>query len=384
MVKWLPLIAGNSLRNRRRTLLSVLSIAAGFCLLGVLMAMYHMFFVNNGTPEEALRLFVRNRISITNWLPASYKSRIRSVPGVIEAATFQYYGGTYKDSREARNNFARFGVDAREFLRIYSEYRVPDDQRQAFIRERSACLVGRTLANNLGWKLGQRIHIQGDIFPIDLDLTVRAIYDSQVNNEGFFFHYEYLTEGGRFSDISGMYVVLVDRPESVGPVSEQIDALFRNSTSQTRTESERAMQLSFLSYLGNVKAFLLVVCSALTLAVFTVSANTMGMSIRERVREAGVLKTLGFTPGDVLSLLLGESVLIALVGAAAGLGGAWLILAGLRTLPSFFVDMQALRMPPAIPLLAVAIAIAEGLAGAWFPARTAARISIIDALRRVD
>lgn len=384
MVRWLPLIFRNAVRNRRRSSLTILSIAAGFCLLGVLMAMYRMFFLTEATPEEALRLLVRNRVSITHWLPRSYKARIKAIPGVVEVATFQYFGGVYKDSREVKNNFPRFGVDAAEFVRIYREYAAPEDQQRNFVRNRSACLLGRTLANNLGLKVGDRVHIKGDIFPVDLDLVVEAIYDSKVNNEGFFFHFEYLTEGMRFRDFAGMYVLLVDQPASVSRVTSAIDSMFRNSTAQTKTESEQAMQLTFLSYLGNVKLFLLAVCTALTLAVLMVTANTMGMSVRERIREAGVLKTLGFTSRDVLSIFLGEAVLIALAGALIGLGLATGILAALRSVPSFLVDMQRFQMPLGVAALSLLLAAAEGLVSAWVPARSAARLAIVDALKTVD
>ena len=346
--------------------------------------MYRMFFVSNGTPEAALRLLVRHRVSITNWLPRAYKPRIKAIPGVVDVATFQYFGGTYKDARESKNSFSRFGVDPREFLRIYGEYVMPEGQKRAFLQQRDGCLVGRGLAERLGWKVGDRVHIKGDIFPLDLDLVVRAIYDSQSNNTGFFFHFEYLTEGLRGRDFAGMYVLLVDRPESVTPVSAEIDRMFRNSTAQTKTESERAMQLSFLSYLGNVKAFLLTVCSALTLAVLMVSANTMGMSVRERIRETGVMKTLGFTSEDILGLLLGEAVVIALIGAAIGLGISAVIVEGLRNAPVPFVDMHRLQMPALLVTLSLVLAAGEGLISAWIPARSAAKMSIVEALGKLD
>ncbi|MBL8295052.1 MAG: ABC transporter permease, partial [Bryobacterales bacterium] len=321
MLRHLPLIFKNSVRNRRRSLLTILSIAASLCLLGVLAAIYFVFYHSEPTADQALRLIVRNRISLANPLPISYMAQIKQVAGVREAMIFQWFGGTYKDNRDTANFFARFGVEGEKLTTVYPEYRLPAEERQAFLRERTACLVGRKTATRLGFKVGDKIQLKGDIFPVNLDLTVRGIYDSEKDNENLLFHFEYLNEAipkGRRDQVAN-FVIRMERPEDAASIAKQVDDLFRNATNQTKTETEQAFTLSFLAFLGNVKAFLFAICGAVTFTILLVSGNTMAMSVRERVREVGILKTLGFTPGTILFLLVGEAVAIALAGGALGL-----------------------------------------------------------------
>ena len=157
MVRYLPLVFKNSLRNRRRSLLTIFSIAASLCLLGVLMAMYHAFYLSEPSADSALRLITRNRISLANPMPASYKERIAQVPGVREVMIIQWFGGIYKDS-DFKNFFARFAVEPAKVFTIYPEYSVPEEQKKAFQAERTACMVGRPLAERYGWKIGGPRH----------------------------------------------------------------------------------------------------------------------------------------------------------------------------------------------------------------------------------
>jgi putative ABC transport system permease protein len=295
MFRHLPFIIKNTLRNRRRSVLTILSIAASLCLLGVLMALYHAFFFTEATPEQALRLITRNRVSIANVMPISYMEKIRTVQGVREVMVTQWYGGVYKDARDMKNFFGRFAVEPEKLFTLYTEYRIPEDQKQAFLRERSACVMGRPLVERLGLKLGDRITLVGYIFPGTMEFVIRGIYDARRDNENMFFHHKYLMESlslGR-RDFAGTFMILADSPQSVPRIAQAVDEMFRNSPQQTKTDTEKAFELSFLSYLGNVKMFLLSICGALTFTVLLVSANTMAMSVRERIREIGILKTLG-------------------------------------------------------------------------------------------
>lgn len=221
---------------------------------------------------------------------------------------------------------------------------------------------------------------------MNLDLTVRGIYDAARDNENLYFHYQYLEEAlrGARGDFIGMFVALVDRPESVARIADEIDEMFSNSPHETKTESERAFELGFLSYVGDVKALLLSVCAALTFTVLLVAANTMAMSVRERVREVGILKTLGYTPGGVLSLLLGESVLIAEAGGVLGLALAALAVAWLRRMPAVFVDLKALTIPAWVMGSAFLLAAIVGLASSCLPAWGASRRPIVECLRFTD
>jgi len=386
VLKYLPLVARNALRSRRRTLLTTLSIAASLCLLGVLMALYHAFFFSEASAEQALRLLTRNRISLANTVPVSYMDKIRQVPGVREVIIMQWFGGTYKDARDPRNFFARFAVEPEKLFTVYSEYRVPGEQRKAFLQERTACLVGRKLADRLGFRLGDRIVLKGDIFPITLELTVRAIYESRRDNENLMFHYAYLREALPRSrqDMVSTFGLLADRPESVPRIAEAVDEMFRNAPVQTKTESERAFELSFISFLGNVKLFLLSICAAVTFTILLVSASTMAMSVRERVREVGILKTLGFTPAAILGVIVAESVFIALLGGVLGLALATGICALLRQAPSLVTDMSRLTISPTVFALSLLIAGLIGVVSSLVPAWSASRRPIVESLRFTD
>lgn len=382
----MPLILKNVLRNRRRSILTTLSIGASFCMLGVLMAMYRMFFLTPATPDQALRLIVRNRISFTNPVPLSYESRIHAVPGVREVMKYQFFGGTYKDQRDTKNQFARFAVDADKLFRIHPEYSIAPGELTAFLRERQACIVGRTLAERLGFKIGDHVVIVGDIFPRTLDFVVRGFYDSAADNGNLFFHFTYLNEAvfkGQ-QDFVSMFAVLVESPQAVPEVARAIDTMFRNSPRQTKTETEKNLVLGFLSYLGNVKLFLMGLCASLTLAVLFVSANTMAMNVRERTSEVGILKTLGFTRSFILWLFIGEAIAIALIGGALGLAGAGAIVSVLHNVPVIFVDLKALSISPVLAIVALLLAAAIGTLSSAVPAWTASRRGVIECLKLAD
>ena len=386
MLRHLPLVLKNAARNRRRTLLAMLSIAASFCLLGVLLALYYAFFVAEATPEQTRRLVVRHRVSLVNPLPISHLDRIRRTPGVVDAMVFQWFGGVYKDERELKNYFGRFSADPVRLFRIYPDYRVSESEREAFLRDRTGCLVGRPLAERFGFKLGDRITLRGDIFPVTLELTVRGIYDKPRDNENLFFHHEYLRESLPASTRDQVYSfgVLAESADAVPRVAQAIDAQFENSPDATKTETERAFELSFLAYLGNVKLFLLALSGALTFTLMLVSANTMAMSVRERVREVGILKTLGYTRGTILAVILSEAAAIAAAGGALGMALAAGVCALLRQAPTLFVDLKPVHLPAAGVVLALAGAALIGALGGLAPALGASRRSIVDAFRVQD
>ncbi len=382
----LPLIFKNTWRNKRRTFLTLASIAASLCLLGFLLAIANMFYFSPSSADQAYRLIVRNRVSLANPMPAAYQTKIKQVPGVDEVMIFQWFGGTYKDARDPSNFFPRFGLELNKLPKIYPEYKIDPAQFQALLAERTACVVGRKLAKNKGFELGSKITLVGDIFPVNLELTVRAIYDSERDNEALYFHYPYLSESlnAGTRDTIGTYVIRMNNPGDASRISQDVDAMFRNSPIQTKTETERAFELSFLAFLGNVKVFLMAICSAITFTILLVSGNTMAMAVRERVKEVGILKTIGFTNGKIFSLLLGESVMISLIGGALGLGLTVLLCNWLRTTPSTFADMTRLTTPPWILAATLSIAVLIGLVSATIPAWSAARRSIVDAMRVTD
>src|SRR5262249_26891386 len=249
MFKLFPFAVKNSLRNRRRTLLTVASVSVSLFLLGTLIAIYFAFYHREGPPAQAQRLATRHRVSLTFPLPEYYAARVQQLPGVKMVCRMSWYGGVYVD-RRPQHNFARFAVDADKIFPIRPELKVAPDQREAFERERTAAAVGRTLADQVGLRLGQKITLQGDIYPGSLERTIRAIFEGE-NDAVMYFHREYLEEGLPQSrrGWTGMIMTMADSPGAVPRVAAAVDEMFRNSPQQTKTESERAFQLSFVSML---------------------------------------------------------------------------------------------------------------------------------------
>jgi len=385
-MRFLPLILRNSWRNRRRTLLTIASIGVSMCLLGVMIAMYSAFWLAKPKDNQALRLVVRNRVSLAVFLPIAYRQQIERIPGVRLAMVDTWFGGQYKDAREARNNFPRFSVEPEKLFPLFAEWTIPEDQKQAFIQERTACVIGRDLANAFNFHLGDRIPIQGDIFTGNFEFTVRGIFEAPANSDVMYFNKEYIAQAmpeRRRGEVDTFYV-LIDDPQHSAAIADAIDAQFRNSTSPTKTESEQAFVIGFLSMLGNVRMFLVWISAAVMFTILLVSANTMAMSVRERVREVGVLKTLGFTEGTILGLILGEAVAISVAGGAIGYLISTVLLKGVERSPMGGF-LPALRVfDPLIAAVCILLAGLIGLVSSLVPAMGASRAPIVEALRSTD
>jgi putative ABC transport system permease protein len=383
MGKYIPFAFKNSLRNKRRTILTISSIGISLFLLGMLIAVYHAFYFRAGPPEQALRLVMRHRVSLTFPLPEYYESKIGQIAEVREVVSRSWFGGIYIDNRP-EHFFPRFFTDPEKIFKVYPEMKIDPDQLKAFQNERTAAAIGKTLAENQGFRLGQKVTLKGDIYPIDVELTIRAIFEGTEDSSDnvMYFHRKYVEEAlpeARKGKV-GTFAILAASPESVPRIAREADELFRNSDSQTKTESERAFQLSFVSMLGNVKVFLLSICGAVVFTILLVSANTMAMSVRERIKEIGVLKTLGFTTGKVLTMIIAESVIIAMVG---GLLGCLLAFGFTQLMSSVQIMFRGLSMPPVVVLISLSIAFAIGLLSSVVPAYNASRVPITEALRHV-
>jgi putative ABC transport system permease protein len=386
MFRYLPLIVKNCWRNRRRTTLTILSVGVSMCLLGVLMAVYHALYLSDATPEQALRVVTRNRVSLAFPMPLFYRERIQQVPGVKEVMMSQWFGGAYKDARDPKNFFARFGVEPEKFFRIFNELKIPEDEKQAWLHDRTGCVIGRDLANKFNFKVGDRITIVGDIFPGNLELTVRGIFDSPRRSELLYFNWAYVEEGlseGRKGN-AGTFDILTASPDDVPRVARTIDDEFHNSPVETRTESEQAFMLGFVGMLGNVKMMLFSICAAVMFTVLLVSANTMAMSVRERVREVGVLKTLGFTGGSILWIILGEACAISVAGGAIGFLLSTFLVGGVTKSPAGFFIQSIQRFDLAVGAACILVALVIGLLSSFVPAWGASRTSIVEALRSTD
>jgi putative ABC transport system permease protein len=380
MFRLASLIFRNVLRNRRRTTLTLASTAVSLALLALLTAIYQGFFYGApASPSEALRLICRHRVSLTQQLPASHFAPIKSVPGVAEVSAWTWFQGVYK---EPKDFFARFAVDADVIFNIHQDWQMPADQMAAFKRGRTACAIGEKIAKQYDIKIGDRVVIVGDIYPVTLELTVAGIFSHPLNAECLVFHREYLTEllpkTSSDRDAVGTYSILADSTEDVPRISRAIDAMFENSPYPTRTESEQEFGRSFLAFLGNVKLFLAAICGAVTFTILLVSANTVAMSVRERTREMAILRTLGYTPGEILQLVLGEAVLISLAGGALGLVLGMVLAKGLSAAGGAF-GFQGLKWQAALIVMVMAAII--GFFAALVPAIVAARKNVVESLR---
>jgi putative ABC transport system permease protein len=375
-------VTKNAFRNKRRSTLTVLSIAFSLLLLTLMMTIWRAFYLDQGSAESAERLVVRHRVSLTFSLPGYYREKIRAVPGVVAVVPVSWFGGIYKDQKP-ENFFAQFGTDPDEFFKVYRDLSIPEDQATAWQRDRQGVIVNDSLATKYGWKLGDRIVLQGTIYPVNLELIVRGIFHSNPDNKSVYFNAKYVEEAvSFFKGQAGTFSILADSPANVSKIASTVDETFRNSPQQTKSESEKAFGLEFVAMMGNVKAFILSICSAVVFATLLVSANTMAMSIRERTREVAVLKTLGFTRRSVLGLFVSEAVALSLAGGLIGAGLGWFMVFGLTHSPQFF-SFFPLKVTPGIWLAALFTSGVVGLLSSAVPSYTASQVNIVDGLRHI-
>src|SRR5579862_3486215 len=376
-------VVRSAFRNKRRSLLTMISISFSLLLLTLMICIWRSFYVDQVAPEASRRLITRDRVSLAFFLPAFYRDKIRSVQGITAVVPMTWFGGRYINDRP-EHFFAQLATDPDEYLKVASDKIVPPDQLKAWQQDRAGALVDITLAKKYGWKVGDRITLQGNIFPADLDLTIRAIYHRDPPQNALYFNAKYLEESvSWFKGQAGWYAAQIDSPDNVAAASKTIDDMFRNSPLQTKTESEKAFQLGFVSSLGNVKAFILGICGAVMFAIMLVSANTMAMSVRSRTREVAVLKTLGFTRQRVLSIFVSESVALSLAGGLLGVLVAIPVITAMTHQFMGFgipLDMKV-KAPTAI--LALAVAMILGIISGYLPAYRASRMNIVEGLRHI-
>jgi putative ABC transport system permease protein len=373
-------VTKNAFRNKRRSILTVLSITFSLLLLTFMMAIWRGFYMSEGSEQSAQRLVVRNKVSLVFSIPVFYREKIRSIPGVVNVVNAQWFGGKYKDDK-SQNFFAQFGTDPQEFNKVFPDFQMPPDQIEAWQKDRAGAIVDAELAKKYNWKIGDKIIIQGQTFPVDLDLTIRGLFKAPQNTQTLYFNKTYLDEAYTvMKGNEGVFYVMVDKPENMSRVASAIDDMFRNSTKPTKTETEKAFSLGFIAMLGNVKAFILSICGAVVFAILLVSANTIAMSIRERTREVAVLKTLGFTRNSILGLFVGEAISLAVIGGLLGAGGAFVLGKVLANQGGFF---EAMRVTGPTFLVALVVAALMGFFSAVVPSYHASQVNIVDGLRHI-
>ncbi|MEZ4652598.1 MAG: FtsX-like permease family protein [Candidatus Eisenbacteria bacterium] len=297
-----------------------------------------------------------------------------------------WFGGIYKDERP-ENFFAQFSCDPQTLLDVWPEYQIPQDQVATWRQERNSFICGQALADKYGWKIGDQIFIKGSIYPVDLTLTLRGIYtepNAPSAEKSIYFHRKYLEEALGNPGQVGTFFLRIDSPDNVGTVVQHAEAMFENSEAQVRAETEKAFSLSFLEMLGNIRMFLGAIGAAIVVSLLFITANTMAMAARERTSEVAVLKTLGFRQGHVVRLVMFESLAVGLGGALVGLGLAYVLVRGAaRGMENVFPIFGTLAVTPPVALLALGLGILIGLVSGGFPAWQAARLSIVDGLRKL-
>ncbi len=384
-MKFLPYVLKSLFRKKTRSVLTILSIVLPFfviCVLGTLLATLD---ADPSGGKGMYRLIVRHRVSLANFIPEAYRERIAQLPGVEEVTILNWFGGTYKDNRP-ENMFARFGCEPEKLLGIFDEATIVAGSAADWTSDRSGALVGERLMKRYGWKLGDRFALQGDFYPTRLELTVRAAYRGP-DESGVYFDRKLIEEGVPWAKGQvGTFWIKAASPEAVQRLPREIDAMFENASFPTKTETEKEFQNGFVSMLGNVKAVVTMISTAIALVILLISANTMAMAARERVVEIAVLRTLGFGKPLILTLVLAESLLLSATGAFVGLALFRLSFPALKEgllsspMAGFAAGMQLF---PEVLLTGIGITLLVGLVAGVVPAIRSARRSIPDGLRQV-
>jgi len=380
------LLLRNAFRHKLRAGLTVCGIAVAVLAFGMLSTLVDAWYAGVSA-AAANRLVIRHAISLTFSLPIAYMEKIRAVDGVKAVSHMTWFGGIYVDRK---NFFANFAVDAKSFLTLYPEFILPEDQRSAFLKDRKGCVAGRGLAERFGWKVDDTVTLQGTIYPGDWPMTVRGIYlgrDKSTDENQLFFHWDYLNERlkeryPRRANHAGIFVIEIAHADAAPAIAGAVDALFKNSLAETLTETERAFQMGFVTMSEAILMAIRLVSLVIICIIMAVVANTMIMSVRERLHEFAVLKTLGYGAFHLAFLILGESLLICAAGGALGIAGTF---PTLRILAGYVGNIfPVLDVRPATLWFDVLAVLAVALVAAAFPVRRVVTIRIIDALGRVE
>jgi putative ABC transport system permease protein len=381
----LKLLFKNAFRHKLRTALTILGITIAILAFGVLRTVVAAWYAGVES-SSASRLVTRNAISLIFPLPISYKDKIRQIEGVRTVSYGTWFGGVYKDEK---NFFPNLAVEARSFMEIYPEFILSDEELRAFIKDRKGFMAGRKLITRFKWKIGDTVTLKGLIFPGDWDFVLRGVYrgrDKTVDETQFLFHWDYLNERIKpkmptWANQVGFYMIGLTRPELAADVSIAVDKTFKNSLAETLTETEKAFQMSFVSMTETIVSAIQLVSFVVIIIIMAVVANTMAMTTRERIGEYAILKTMGFGGWHILSLILGESLVITLVGGVLGIVLTFPAAAVFshelsNFFPIFNVEIKTIYLDLAAALLV-------GIIAAVVPTRLAIRIRIADGLRRI-
>jgi putative ABC transport system permease protein len=384
-MRWVTYVSRNVRRNKLRSALTILSVGFSLALMTVLHGYMEMQAQWGREAEKYHRIVVMNKQGFSGLLPIAYVDRVASTPGVKAAVPYAWYGGNYK---EEQMPFAQFGTDADSVFDVWDEFTIDPAQLEAWRSNRSGCVVDRRLAAKRGWKIGERIPLQGTFYPFNLDLVLCGTFDSPKNTDSLWFHWEYLDEGlkqmaARGSGNSGTIFAKVEDPGMMAQVSKAIDERFASSDNPTRTQTEAAFAQMFTDMLGNVRTYIQIIGLAVVFSLTLVAATAMAMSLRERTTEIAVLKAIGFPRRDVLGMILGEASATTFLGGVLGVAIGCTFLQLLHLLSSQLFPFGVHEMLGMWLVYLLMSAAAIGLASGLVPAIQAAQLSVIDGLRRV-
>jgi putative ABC transport system permease protein len=382
----LKLLFRNAFRHKLRTALTILSVTIALLAFGLLRTVIHAWY-SGVDASSASRLVTRNSISLVFPLPISYKDKIRQVEGVKNISYGRWFGGIYIDKK---NFFANFAVEPKSYFELHPEFVISPEQQSAFLRDRKGCVAGRKLIEKFGWKLGDIITLKGTIFPGNWEFVLRGSYTGKEKNTDesqLFFHWDYLNETLKKSmpsraDHVGFYLIGLEDPDRAVDITVAVDKTFKNSLAETLTETERAFLLGFISMSEAVIVAIRLVSLVVIVIIMVVAANTMAMTVRERIGEFAVFKTLGFGRWRIVGLVFGESLLITLTGCALGIVLTFPVTRAFGNamedyFPVFQIDTNIFN-------LYIGASLMVGIVAAVFPTWRAFHITIAEGLRRIE
>ena len=375
-------ILKNALRNKRRAMLSILSVAVSLFLLVTLLVALRELTLPPEDLGAALRVVVRSKISIANPLPARQRPIIERIPGIEAVAPFTWFGGNFKN--EEALTFAQFATEPKLMRVIFGESKMPEDQRQAFEKDQQACIIGKLTADKYHLQVGDHISLESTIYPATLEFHIAGIYYGTIDDRNMFFHHKYFDEATGDLGQVGMWWVKVKSPEDMPRVITAINKAFANTSAEVRAESERAFQLGFISMWGNIKILVGAICTVVVFTLILVTASTMSMAIRERFRELAVLKALGFRRRELFAFILAESFGLAMIGALIGVGGAYSLFTFgniSKMTNGIFITFE---VTPKIIGIAVSVAAGLGIIASIAPSISVARTSVVEGLKTLD
>lgn len=381
-MKFFPLVLSNLKRHKLRTILTMLSVALALFLFASLRTVVTQLEISSQL-GAANRMIVQNATAFIFPLPQAYSSRLATVPHVTGVTWANWFGGKYGDGRKFIGPFA---VDPASYLEMYkNDFIVAPDQKEAFLRERTAVIVGQGLLKAFGWKIGDNVTLQGTIFPGDWTFTIRGTYtlkDPAYGDEQFIFHYDYLYERNKDRVSPGWFILRIDDPANASGVAKAIDDEFRNSPAPTKTGTEQSFSAGFMTMFGNIQLLMGTIGMAVVFAILLIAANAMLMNQRERTGEIAVLKTVGFTDRTIFSLVIVEAAIVAIIGAAIGLGLA--IFIPKVTHFNAFGFLPGFHVTNGTAMVGVGIALLLSVVSGFTPAYQAAKLPVVQALRRVE